>query len=95
MGKVHKKKQQRNINEPNERLNSTRGILEKIAAEWQRKQAEAVNKNRAKITKPVLEVVDVGSMNIMVTVVWQVSDNSYMYTLCKQHGYLSGKFSKG
>ncbi len=96
LGKVHKKKQQLHINELSDRLSPTRGLMEKIAAEHQKKQAVSVNKNRAKISKPVLEVGDVGSIKvqgntrgamdhpwlpIMVTVAWQVSDNTYMYTL--------------
>lgn len=69
-----------------------------------------MNKNRAKVTKPVLEVGDVGSIKvqgntkgatdhpwlpIMVTVVRKVSEDSYMYSLCTQHGYLSGEFPRG
>ena len=31
----------------------------------------------------------------MVTFVQQVSDTNFMYTLCTQHGYLSGEFARG
>jgi hypothetical protein len=110
LGRVKKKKRYLNSNEPSERLSPTRDVMEKIAADHQKKQAVAVNKNRAKVTKPVLEVGDVGSIKvqgntkgatdhpwlpIMVTVVRQISDSNYMYTLCTQHGYLSGEFSRG
>lgn len=84
--------------------------MEKIAAEYEKMQADLVNKNRARVTKTVLEVGDVGSIRvqgntrratdhpwlpIMVTCICFISENNYMYILCTQHGNLTGEFTRG
>ena len=109
-GQIQQKQKKLNITATFERLSPNRSVMEKIAAEYQKRQADSVNRNRAKVTKAILEVGDVGSIKvqgntrgatdhpwlpIMVTFVRLVSENNYMYTLCTQHGYLTGEFVRG
>jgi hypothetical protein len=97
------------IDEPLNRLSPNRGVMEKIAAHYQKKQAEKVNKYRARFEKAVLDVGDIASMKVdtktraatdlgwlpvMVTFVREVSENKYMYSLCTQHGYLEGEYQR-
>ena len=89
------------------RLCPKRGYMEKIAALHQKKQGESVNRKRATVTKPVLDVGDIGLIEvesktlaatdhkwlpIMVTSTRLVSPGNVMYKLCTQHGYLVGEF---
>lgn len=89
------------------RLCAKRGYMEKIAATHQKKQGEQVNSKRAKLNKPVLDVGNIGLIQVegntraatdhgwlpvMVTSTRMVSPNNIMYKLCTQHGYLDGEF---
>jgi hypothetical protein len=92
------------------RLCLKRGYMEKIAAKHQMDQGEKINKKRAKLNKPVLEVGDIGVIKvegntraatdhawlpIMVTSTRLISPNNIMYKLCTQHGHLRGEFVRG
>lgn len=92
------------------RLCRKRDLMEKIAACHQRKQGEDVNKKKAKLTKPFLDVGDIGLIEVegntraatdhkwlpvMVTSTRLVSPENVMYKLCTQHGHLSGEFVRG
>jgi hypothetical protein len=94
----------------NNRLCEKRGFMEKIAVQHQKKQGEAVNRRRAKDTKPVLDVGDIGLIEVegntraatdhkwlpvMVTSTRLVSPGNVMYKLCTQHGYLVGEYVRG
>ena len=46
------------------RLCPKRGYMEKIAALHQKKQGESVNRKRATVTKPVLDVGDIGLIEV-------------------------------
>ena len=92
------------------RLCAKRGYMEKIAAKHQRKQGEQVNSKRAKSIKPVLDVGNIGLIQVegntraatdhgwlpvMVTSTRMISPDNIMYKLCTQHGYLEGEFTRG
>ncbi len=84
--------------------------MEKIAANHQRKQGEKVNKKRAKVSKPILDVGDIRLIEVegntraatdnkwlpvMVTSTRLVSPDNVMHKLCTQHGHLDGEFNRG
>ncbi len=64
VGKVRQQQQKINIEHPRQRFSPNRAIMEKIDSSTKKKQADAVNKNRAKIEKLMLEVGDVGSIRV-------------------------------
>ena len=92
------------------RLCQKRDFMEKIAACHQRKQGEGVNRKRAKVSKPFLDVGDIGLIEVegntraatdhkwlpvMVTSTRLVAPENVMYKLCTQHGHLGGEFVRG
>jgi hypothetical protein len=89
------------------RLCKRRAIMENVAAEYQKKQANQVNMTRQQLSKVPLENGDCGTIEvmgntraatdhrwlpIMVTSIRKLLDNSYLYKLCTQHGHLAGEF---
>ncbi len=63
--RIEKEKRRDPTIEPTDRLCPTRGMMEKIASNHQKKQAETVNAKRAQYDKPVLEVGDIGTMKVL------------------------------
>ncbi len=53
VGKIKQKQDILNIDGPFERLSPNRSLMEKIATEHEKMQADLVNKNRARVTKTV------------------------------------------
>ncbi len=89
------------------RICPKRDAMEKIAAEFQRKQGESVNSRRAKLEKEILDVGDIGTIKVegntraatddpwlpvMVTFSRIISPGNVVYKLCSQNGHLRGEF---